>query len=108
MAANWSLYKDIQNVGNPAAYSVSKAGVIQLTKWLSTALAPKIRVNSISPGGIKKNQSKKFILRYENLTPLKQMLDVDDVVEVILFLASKKSKNITGQNIVVDGGWSVY
>ena len=36
------------------------------------------------------------------------MLDVDDVVEVILFLASKKSKNITGQNIVVDGGWSVY
>ena len=107
LAANWSLYKDIQNVGNPAAYSVSKAGVIQLTKWLSTALAPKIRVNSISPGGIKKSV-KKFILRYENLTPLKQMLDVDDVVEVILFLASKKSKNITGQNIVVDGGWSVY
>ena len=51
---DWKIYENT-HLGNPAAYSVSKSGLIQLTKWLSTTLAPKIRVNCISPGGIKGN-----------------------------------------------------
>ena len=51
LGPNWDLYKGTK-MGNPAAYAASKGGLLQLTRWLSTTLAPNIRVNSISPGGI--------------------------------------------------------
>ena len=72
LAPEWSLYKDT-NMSNPAAYSVSKAGIIHLTKWLATTLAPKIRVNCISPGGIYRSQPKKFLKRFNATTPLGKM-----------------------------------
>lgn len=108
LGANWSLYKDSKNIGNPAAYAVSKGGLIQMSKWLSTALAPKIRVNSISPGGIKRNQPKKFVDLYESMTPLNKMLDIKDVTDAVLYLTSKNAKNITGHNLIIDGGWSAH
>ena len=93
-------------MGNPAAYAASKGGLIQLTRWLSTTLAPEIRVNSISPGGIFRNQPKKFIRRYLDKTPLSRMGHEDDVANTVIFLSSELSSYITGQNIIVDGGYS--
>ena len=93
-------------MNNQIGYSVSKAGIIQLTKWFSAYLAPKIRVNCITPGGIKRAQSKKFIESYSKLTLLNRMATEEDVISGILFLASESSKYITGQNIIIDGGWS--
>ena len=68
-----------------------------------------IRVNCISPGGVlnKKTQTNKFIKKYSNRVPLKRMAKVEDILTSILYLASKESKYVTGQNIIVDGGLSL-
>ena len=107
MAPDWSLYKDL-DMENPAAYGVSKGGVIQLTRWLSTRLAPSIRVNTISPGGIFRGQPEKFIERYEARTPMGRMAKEIDLSGALIFLASDLSSYVTGQNVVVDGGWGVW
>lgn len=104
---NWSLYKDT-TMGNPAAYAASKAGLIQLTRWLSTTVAPDVRVNAISPGGILRNQETPFIQKYEQMTPLGRMAIEDDFRGVLTFLASDLSKYVTGQNLQVDGGWGTW
>tara|TARA_X000000950_G_scaffold288868_1_gene408015 strand:+ start:1016 stop:1816 length:801 start_codon:yes stop_codon:yes gene_type:complete len=101
------LYKNTK-MHNPAAYGSSKSGLIQLTRWLATTLSPKIRVNSISPGGIERNQDKKFISRYVANTPMKRMAKEKEIVNIIVFLSSKEASYITGQNIVVDGGFSIW
>jgi len=88
-------------------YSLSKAGLIYLTKWLAKKLAPKIRVNCISPGGIYRNHSKRFVRNYSSKTLLKRMAKEKDVVYSILFFISKKSNYITGQNLIIDGGFGV-
>jgi len=105
-APDWNLYKNT-SMGNPAAYGVSKAGLLQLTRWLSTTLAPYVRVNAISPGGIFRNQEKEFVKRYESKTPLGRMATEDDLKGAIAYLASDLSKYVTGQNLSVDGGWGV-
>lgn len=104
---NMSLYSDTE-MGNPAAYAASKGGLIQLTRWLSTSLAPSIRINAISPGGIERDQPKKFKNRYISRTPLGRMGTEEDLKGVIAFLASDLSAYITGQNILVDGGWTSW
>ena len=104
---DWSLYKDT-DLGNPAAYAVSKGGLIQLTKWLATTLAPNVRVNAISPGGVFRDHDDVFKTRYESKTPLKRMASEDDFKGVAVFLASDLSRYVTGQNIAVDGGWTVW
>ena len=101
-----SLYEGT-NYLTPAAYASSKGGLIQLTRYLATILSPKIRVNCISPGGIKRNQNKEFIKRYEKMTPLERMGTEQDFRGITLLLASNLSSYITGQNIIVDGGWSL-
>lgn len=95
-------------MGNPAAYAASKGGLMQLTKWLSTVLAPKVRVNAISPGGVWRNQPKKFVSRYEERTPLGRMATEEDMVGAALYLASDLSAYVTGQNIMIDGGWTAW
>jgi NAD(P)-dependent dehydrogenase (short-subunit alcohol dehydrogenase family) len=105
-APDYSLYEGT-SMGNPAGYSASKGGLIQLTRWLSTTVAPDIRVNSISPGGIWRKQPEKFVKRYERRTPLARMATEEDFKGVIAYLISDMSAYVTGQNIVVDGGWSV-
>jgi NAD(P)-dependent dehydrogenase (short-subunit alcohol dehydrogenase family) len=95
-------------MNNPAAYAASKGGLLQLTRWLSTALAPRIRVNSLTPGGIARNQPQLFVERYEARTPLGRMGREDDLKGAIAFLATDLSSWVTGQNIIVDGGWGVW
>ena len=63
LGPDWSLYKGLE-MSNPAAYSVSKGGLVQLTRWLSTTLSPSIRVIAISPGGIYRNQPSEFVKKY--------------------------------------------
>ena len=101
-----SLYKGL-TMSSPAAYAASKGGLKQLTKWLAAHLAPKIRVNMISTIGIRNKQPLKFIKRYEKKIPLKMMCKEEDILGVINLLASNQSKMITGQNIIIDGGFSL-
>ena len=103
---DWSLYEGT-NMSNPAAYGASKGGLIQFTRWLATTIAPDIRVNAISPGGVFRNQPEAFVQRYNAKTPLGRMATKDDFRGVVAYLASDLSKYVTGQNIVVDGGWGV-
>ena len=107
LGPDWDLYKDTQ-MGNPAAYSVSKGGLEQLTRWLATTLAPEVRVNAVCPGGISRNQPSNFVSRYEKRTPMKRMATENDFKGVISFLASQQSSYVTGQTINVDGGFSSW
>lgn len=104
---DWSLYDGTQ-MSNPAAYGASKGGLIQLTRWLATTVAPHIRVNAISPGGIFRNQPVQFVECYESRTPLKRMATEEDFKGAITYLASDMSKYMTGQILTVDGGWGVW
>ena len=96
------------NLGNPAAYAASKGGLLQLTRWLSTVLAPDVRVNSISPGGVWRNQAVEFRERYETRTPLKRMAVEEDIKGAIGYLSSDMSSYVTGHDLVVDGGWTAW
>lgn len=104
---DFRLYEGTK-MGNPAAYAASKGGLIQLTRWLATTLAPDIRVNAISPGGIFRNQAESFVERYEARTPMRRMGTEEDLIGATVFLATDLSRYVTGQNICVDGGWSVW
>jgi NAD(P)-dependent dehydrogenase (short-subunit alcohol dehydrogenase family) len=105
-APDWSLYEGTA-LGNPAAYGVSKAGLIQLSKWLAAALAPNVRVNAISPGGILRGQQQEFVERYERHTLLARMGREEDLKGAIAYLASDLSAYVTGHNLIVDGGWTI-
>lgn len=95
-------------MGNPAAYAASKGGLIQLSRWLATTLAPSIRVNCISPGGVLRSQPEIFVKRYEARTPLGRMATEDDLRGAIAYLATDLSGYCTGHDLVVDGGWSAW
>ena len=102
----FEIYKNTK-LENFFDYSSSKSGLIYLTKWLAKKYSPHIRVNCISPGGIIRKQSKTFIKNYNSKTLLKRMCTESDVVGPILFLLSEHSSYITGQNLLVDGGFSL-
>jgi len=91
-----------------AGYSISKAGVINLTKYLATHLAPNIRVNCIAPGGIENNQDEEFIEKYSKLTPMKRMMKKEELNEIVEYLSTEKSSYVTGSTFVIDGGWTTW
>jgi NAD(P)-dependent dehydrogenase (short-subunit alcohol dehydrogenase family) len=114
IAPNQSLYeidglaKNEQPV-KPITYSVIKAGLVGMTKYLSTYWAKDgIRVNALSPGGVFQNQSPEFVGKLENLIPMGRMAAADEYRGAIQFLCTDASKYMTGQNIVIDGGRSVW
>ena len=93
----------------PVTYSVIKHGLIGLTKYLATYWADKgVRVNAISPGGVFNNQDPAFVERLTRLIPMGRMADVDEYRAAIQFLCSDASSYMTGQNIILDGGRSVW
>lgn len=92
---------------SPAAYSASKGGLLQLTRYLAAYLAPDIRVNMVSFIGIKRNQPRSFLNNYLKKIPLKKMCKEEDIINTIEFLISEKSRMITGQNLIIDGGYSI-
>lgn len=95
-------------MGNPAAYGASKGGVLQLTRYLATVLAPAVRVNSLSPGGIARGQPASFVQRYEARAPLGRMATEEDMKGALAYLASDLSAYVTGQDLLVDGGWTAW
>lgn len=104
---DWSLYEGTE-LANPAAYGASKGAILQLTRYLATTLAPAIRVNSISPGGIERGQPDAFRDRYTSRTPLRRMATEEDLKGAVAYLASDLSAYVTGHDLVVDGGWTAW
>jgi len=93
----------------PEIYGATKAAVINLTKYFATYMAPNnVRVNCISPGGIFNEQDKDFIENYSKKVPMSRMGSEDELMSTIEYLLSEKSSYVTGQNIVVDGGFTCW
>lgn len=107
MGPDMHLYEGT-SMGNPAAYAASKGGLLQLTRWLATVLAPDVRVNAITPGGVSRGQPEDFQAKYIDRTPLKRMAIEEDFKGAVAYLASDLSSYVTGQNIIVDGGWTAW
>lgn len=91
----------------PAAYSAIKGGVINFTRYLSSYYGKNnIRVNCVSPGGIFNGQPVEFVKNYENKVPMQRMGKPEDISPAVSFLLSDDSSYITGQNLIIDGGWT--
>lgn len=95
-------------LANPAGYGASKGGVLQLVRYLATTLAPRVRVNAISPGGVERGQPEEFRRRYVARTPLGRMAAEEDMKGAVAYLASDLSAYVTGHDLVVDGGWTTW
>ncbi len=99
--------KNGEDFYKPIGYSVSKAGVINMTRYLSSYWAKSgVRVNTLTLAGVENNQDKKFIKAYTSKIPIGRMANSEDYIGPIVFLSSKASNYMTGANLVVDGGWT--
>ncbi|MEL0008983.1 MAG: oxidoreductase [Flammeovirgaceae bacterium] len=106
VAPDFSVYNQT-NMTLPAAYSAIKGGLVNLSRYMAAYLGPhQIRVNSVSPGGIFNDQNEIFVDNYEKKVPLRRMGKPKDIAPTIAFLLSDESSYITGQNIIIDGGWT--
>jgi NAD(P)-dependent dehydrogenase (short-subunit alcohol dehydrogenase family) len=101
--------RDEEQPAKPVTYSVTKTGLIGLTRYLATYWADKnVRVNAISPGGVYTDQDDAFVRRLTDLIPLGRMATVDEYKAAIVFLVSDASAFMTGANVVMDGGRSCW
>lgn len=101
-----SLYEDTK-IKTAPAYSAIKGGLINFTRYLASYFGRKgVRFNCVSPGGIFDNQDPIFVENYENKVPLARMGNPNDIAPSVSFLLSDEAKYITGQNLIVDGGWT--
>lgn len=106
-APDFQIYNEL-DMTSPVEYSAIKAGIINLTRYLASYVGEfGIRVNAISPGGVYNNQDSKFVERYEKQVPLGRMADPDDITGAVVYLLSDASSYVTGENIVIDGGWTI-
>ncbi len=96
-------------ISQPVAYSVSKHGVVALTKYLATLWAEKgVRVNALTPGGIFNGHEGLFLERFKQLNPIGRMSDKTELRGGIVYLASDASSHVVGHNLVIDGGWTAW
>lgn len=107
LAPDFSIYEGTQ-MTMPVAYSAIKGGINNLTRYLAAYYGPfSLRVNTVSPGGVLANQEVSFVKNYIKKVPLGRMAQPMDVIAVFCFLMADESSYITGQNFIVDGGWSI-
>lgn len=107
MAPRFDVYSATQ-MTMPVEYAAIKAGVIQLTRYFAQYYkGAGIRVNCLSPGGILASQPASFLERYNSHCSSKGMLDAVDITGALLFLLSDSAKYVTGQNLVIDDGYSI-
>lgn len=113
LAPDQRIYEGSEYLGRaintPAIYSASKAGLWGLTSYLASYWGARgVRVNALTPGGIFSGQNETFVKRYSARVPMSRMGEADDLCGALVYLMSEASGYVTGQNIVVDGGLSVW
>ncbi len=115
ISPNQNIYKsnsdkeNLNTIFKPISYSVIKSGLIGMTKYVATYWADKgVRCNALSPGGVYNNQDKEFVKKISKLIPLNRMAKLDEYQSAIQFLCSDASSYLNGQNIVMDGGRSIW
>lgn len=107
-APNFGIYRDGQ-LPNPIYYGATKAAVLAMTRYLGAFWGEgNVRVNAVSPGGIANNQDAEFPSRYGETVPSRRMVSAEEVASAVLFLLSDRSSGMTGQNVVVDGGKTIW
>lgn len=103
-----SLYEG-RAINTPAIYAASKAGLWGLTQYLASYWGHcGVRVNAVTPGGVYSGQNDTFVGNYARRTPLGKMAQADDMAHAMRYLVSDAAKYVTGHNLVVDGGWTVW
>jgi NAD(P)-dependent dehydrogenase (short-subunit alcohol dehydrogenase family) len=96
-------------ISQPVAYSVSKHGVVSLTKYLATLWAEKgVKVNALTPGGIFNDHKGLFLERFKQMNPIGRMSDKTELRGGIVYLASDASSHVIGHNLIIDGGWTAW
>jgi len=106
VGADFSVY-DGTTMTMPAAYSAIKGALVNFSRYVASYLGPnQVRVNTVSPGGIFDNQNEIFVSNYCKKVPMRRLGTPEDIAPTVAFLLSDDSQYITGQNLIVDGGWT--
>lgn len=101
------FYDHLEGFLKPPAYGASKAGLVQLTKYFARLWGPGgVRVNALSPGGVRGDQDPEFLRKYCARVPLGRMAEPEDLEGPLVFLASPASQYLTGHELRVDGGFT--
>lgn len=108
VAPNPALYAHL-GWHKPPAYGASKAAVHALTRHYAALWGPRgVRVNTLSPGGVRGGQDATFVAEYERRVPMGRMAEPEDLTGPLLFLAGDASRYVTGQELIVDGGYTAW